>query len=300
MLNLEWFRTFKAIYEMGNLTAAANALYISQPGVSLHLNSLETYTGYPLFKRETRKMTPTERGIILYNCILDSMNQLEEAEQTFFRNSKVDKATITVGMGFETFEHTLEEHMAELPFNLIMRFAEHPEMLNDLDAGKLDLIVTPQKTLRANLEYTPFIKERIVLICGSKTDSSQLDELLEADDKKSLRQWLKQQTWYTTAADMEHLKNFWLTNFDSLPDVKPNYVVPHYSSILRCLGNSKGFAVMPDFLCRKALRNKAIRIAWEGSTLLENMLYFCKKKKTIYIDEIRELESLLTRNRMLV
>lgn len=60
--NLEWLRTFKAIYETGTLTAAAQELFISQPGVSLHLNSLEAYTGYKLFERASKKMTPTEKG----------------------------------------------------------------------------------------------------------------------------------------------------------------------------------------------------------------------------------------------
>ncbi|HCU46755.1 MAG TPA: LysR family transcriptional regulator, partial [Sphingobacterium sp.] len=45
MVNLEWCRTFKAIYKTGTLTGAAEILFISQPGVSLHLSSLETYVG---------------------------------------------------------------------------------------------------------------------------------------------------------------------------------------------------------------------------------------------------------------
>ena len=297
MLNLEWLRTFKAIYETGNLTAAAQTLFISQPGVSLHLNSLETYTGYRLFKRETRKMTPTERGVILYHCILDSLNKLEEAEQSFFRNSKVNKPTISVGMGVETFECTLEEHLATLPFNLILRFDQYPALLHDLDAGKLDLIVTPQKGLQANLEYTPFMRERMVLVCGGGTDSGPLDQLVLTNDRPAIRQWLKQQVWYTMAADMEPLKNFWLTNFDCLPDLNPNYVVPHFSSILRCLSNGKGLAVMPDFLCRKAISDKTVKLAWEGSAPVESMLYFCKRKKTIFKEQIRQLEELLTRSK---
>src|SRR5262249_19626077 len=149
-------RTFKTIYETGNLSAAAQALFISQPGVSLHLNSLESYTGYRLFERDTRKMKPTERGIILYNYIVVSINKLLEAEELFYRNSKVEKPTVSVGMGFEAFEYTLEEHLSQLPFNLILRFDEYPQMLHDLDAGKLDLILTPQKGKQPNLEYTPF------------------------------------------------------------------------------------------------------------------------------------------------
>lgn len=296
MLNLEWFRTFKAIYETGNLSTAAQSLFISQPGVSLHLSSLETYTGYRLFERETRKMVPTERGVILYNSIIDPMNKLVEAEELFNRNSKVEKPTVSVGMGFETFEYTLEEHLAQLPFNLILRFGEYPQMLHDLDSGKLDLILTPQKGRQPNLEYIPFTKERIVLICGSETDTRQFDKLVLADDRTAIRQWLKTQVWYTTAADMEHLNNFWMTNFDCLPDVKPNYVVPYFCSILRCLCNGNGFAVMPDFLCKKAIEHKTVKLAWEGSPHVENTLHFGKRKKTIYSNEIRQLEQILTRN----
>jgi DNA-binding transcriptional LysR family regulator len=296
MLNLEWFRTFKAIYETGNLSTAAQALFISQPGVSVHLNSLESYTGYRLFERETRKMTPTERGIILYNCIIEPMNKLVEAEHSFHRNSKGEKPTISVGMGFETFEHTLEEHLAQLPFNLILRFGEYPQMLHDLDAGALDLILTPQKGRQPDLEYTPFTQERIVLISGSETDTEAFDKLVLDNERTAIRQWLKTQVWYNTSADMEHLNNFWMANFDSLPDFRPNYVVPYFSSILRCLRNSKGFAVMPDFLCKKAIADKTVKLVWEGSPHVENTLHFGKRKKSIYTKEIRQLEQILTKN----
>lgn len=59
--NLEWLRTFKAIYETGTLSTVAQELFISQPDLSLHLNSLEAYTGTKLFDRLARKMVPTEK-----------------------------------------------------------------------------------------------------------------------------------------------------------------------------------------------------------------------------------------------
>lgn len=293
MLNLEWFRTFKAIYETGNLTAAAQSLFISQPGVSIHLNSLETYTGYPLFERKTRRMQPTERGRILYNCIIDPMNKLVEAEESFYRNSKECKSTISIGMAPEAFEYTLAEHIAQLSFNLVVRFGEHPQMLQDLDSGVLDLILTSHKLPQANLEYTPFTKERIILICGSQTDTTELDEMI-FNNSANLMEWLKQQVWYTTAADMEHLRKFWLANFDCLPDFKPNYIVPHFGYILRCLRNGTGFSVVPDFLCKGELRDATVKLAWEGNSPVENMLYFGKRKKTKYAAEIRQLEDMLT------
>ncbi|CAM3511604.1 LysR family transcriptional regulator [Elizabethkingia occulta] len=291
--NLEWLRTFKAIYETGTLSAAAQELFISQPGVSLHLNSLEAFTGNKLFDRLARKMVPTEKGKILYNYILDSMKKLEEGEQHFHKRTQSERVTISVGMCFETFQYTLEEHISELPFNLIIKFGEYPQMQHDLDSGMLDLIITPQKGSQQNIQYQPFSKERIVLIAGSETDTTDLEELLHEGKIKDAADLLKQQLWYSTAADMEHLKNFWLKHFGEHPDFSPNYIVPNISSIIRCLSDSKGFSVVPDFLCADVLNSGKIKMVWEGTHPVENTLYFGTRKKTMYQEEINQLEKLL-------
>jgi len=291
-INLEWFRTFKAIYETGTLSAAAQELYISQPGVSLHLNSLEAFTGYKLFDRSARRMIPTEKGKILYNFILDPIKKLETAEQHFHKRSQSDRITISVGMCFETFQYTLEEHIASLPFNLIIKFGEYPQMQQDLDNGLLDLIVTPQKGNQKNLTYRPFSKERIVLIAGGKTNSKALEKLLKTEAFNEANLYLKKQLWYSTTADTEHLKNFWLKNFNEHPDFRPNYIVPNISSIIRCLSSGIGFSVVPDFLCQEAIGSGKIKLIWEGIIPLENTLYFGTRKNTMYQKELNLLEEI--------
>lgn len=291
--NLEWLRTFRAIYETGTLSAAAQELFISQPGVSLHLNSLEAYTGNKLFDRSARKMVPTEKGKILYNNVLDAMKKLESAEQTFHRRAQSERTTISVGMCFETFQYTLEEQISSLPFNLIIKFGEYPQMQHDLDNGLLDLIITPQKGNQQNLSYQPFSKERIVLIAGGKTDTTRISRLIQQEQFRAVAELLKQQLWYSTAADMENLKSFWKTHFGEHPDFSPNYIVPNISSIIRCISDGKGFSIVPDFLCKEAILHKKIKLVWSGQKPLENTLYFGTRKKTIYLDEITRLEGLL-------
>lgn len=288
--NLEWLRTFKAIYETGTLSAAAQELFISQPGVSLHLNALEAYTGYKLFDRSARKMVPTEKGKILYNFVLEPLTKMERGEQHFHKRSQYERATISVGMCFETFQYTLEEHIARLPFNLIIKFGEYPQMQHDLDNGLLDLIITPQKGSQQNLTYEPFSKERIVLIAGQNTDTKELESFFSEGEWDKAASILKQQLWYSTAADMEHLKNFWLKQFGEHPDFTPNYIVPNISSIIRCLSESEGFSIVPDFLCREAIASGKIKLIWEGKVPLENTLYFGTRKKTMYQDELKRLE----------
>ncbi len=296
MLNLEWFRTFKAIYETGTLSAAAQILFISQPGVSLHLNALEAYTGYRLFEREPRRMVPTDRAIMLYNFLIDPISKLEKAEELFHRNSKVENPTITVGMCFESYVYALEEYISELPFNLVVKVGDYQQIIHDLETGALDLILTPQRGHQASLEYNPFTKERIILICGSLTDTAELDHLILTGGRDVIKAWLEKQTWYTNAAQMEHLKNFWMLNFDADPDFKPNFVLPYFSNIIKTLSNGKGFAVIPDYLCINEIENNSIKIAWQGSPYLENTMYFGKRVKTIFPKEIKQLEEILSRN----
>lgn len=286
MVNLEWYRTFKAVYKTGTLTSAANELFISQPGVSLHLSSLETYVGYKLFDRTGRKMVPTEKGKVLYNFIIEALTKLEEAEKNFQRSTEKNTPTISVGMCFETFQITLEQYISTLPFNVIIQFGEYPEMVENLEKGILDLIITPQMVVKNAIEYQAFSSETIVLVGGSEINYSEFDSIEKNQNLEEIELWLKQQKWYGTTGDMEHLRRFWQLNFNKHPDFRPNYIVPNLNSIVRCLSSGKGLAVVPDFLCRKEIDNGTIKLIWEGKTPLKNTLYFATRKKTIYLEEI--------------
>ncbi len=292
MVNLEWYRTFKAVYKSGTLTGAAQELFISQPGVSLHLSSLENYTGYKLFDRKGRRMAPTERGKALYNFIVDAMVKLEEAEKNFQRSTEKHTPTISVGMCFETFQITLEPYIATLPFNVIIQFGEYPEMIENLEKGILDLIITPQMVVSKDVDYEAFSKETIVLVGGNNIDKDALNAIAASEDRTALEAWLKQQKWYGTTGDMEHLRRFWQLNFNKYPDFRPNFIVPNLNSIVRCLASGIGLAVIPDFLCRREIENGQIQLVWEGEPKLTNTLHFATRKKTIYADEINVIKNI--------
>ncbi|PCI00646.1 MAG: LysR family transcriptional regulator [Flavobacteriaceae bacterium] len=290
MVNLEWYRTFKEIYEKGTLTKASISLYASQPGVSVHLNSLEAYVGKKLFERTSRKMIPTEEGKLLYEYIIKAITQLETAEQHFKKTTQEKKPFLNIGMCAEMFQLIIEPEIPTFNFDLLARFGDYSDLIKDLNNGILDVVITPRKQYekKSMVEYTAFSSEKIVLIAGTRTDTTHIENCIETNKWKLLENELLQNIWYSSSSEMEHFRRFWFANFNKKPGFKPNYILPNIASIIRCLSNGNGLALVPDFLCKDAIASHKIKLIWEGKVTCENTLYFAartdlKFKKELYV-----------------
>ncbi|MEE3148870.1 MAG: LysR family transcriptional regulator [Bacteroidota bacterium] len=291
MVNLEWYRTFRAIVEKKTLTRAAEALYASQPGVSVHLNALEAYVGKKLFERTSRKMIPTEEGKQLYNFVVEALERLEQAEQHFKKSTKETVPSLHIGMCTETFQTILEPEVSKLRFNLVAKFGGHQDLIKDLNKGLLDLVITPKKNhANALAEYEAFSKERIVLVAGSQTPLNEVNKLLEQQDLKALSAHLKQQIWYSASNEMDHFRRFWYDNFKSRADFKPNYILPNIGSIIRCIEAENGFAIVPDFLVQEAIAKGSIHLVWQGIKESANTLYFATRSDLQYKEEVNTIK----------
>lgn len=293
MVNLEWYRTFIAIYEHNTLTKAARALYTSQPGVSLHLNALESYVGRKLFERTSRKMIPTEEGKQLYNFISEPMVQLVKAEQHFKKTSKEHVPSVHIGMCTETFQAILEPEIAQFDFNLVAKFGNHQDLIKDLNNGILDLVITPKINNKSTLvEYEAFSKETIVLVAGARTHIEEIDSTKWKKNRSTLERKLKNNVWYSASNEMEHFTRFWFENFKKRPDFKPNYILPNIGSIIRSLSGNTGLAVVPDFLVENELDKGKLKLIWKGESVVDNTLYFATRTDLQFKKEVAVIKSI--------
>lgn len=296
MVNLEWYRTFKEIYENGTLTKASVALYTSQPGVSVHLNALEAYVGKKLFERTSRKMIPTEDGKILYEYITESLNKLERAEQHFKKTTQEKNPCLNIGMCSEIFQFIIESEIPKLGFDLVARFGAHTDLIKDLDNGILDLVITPKKqnVKKSLVDYVPFSKERIILVAGNKTDTTQIQNHINSNNFDELEEELLHNIWYSSSNEMEHFRRFWFDNFNKKPAFKPNYILPNITSIIRCISNGRGLALVPDFLCQEQILSNDIILVWNGKVKTENTLYFASRTDLKHKKELEVIKNIFT------
>lgn len=65
-MKFQQINAFKAVIELGTVTAAANYLHIAQPAVSRLIAALEQSVGFPLFERIKGRLQPTTQGQAFY------------------------------------------------------------------------------------------------------------------------------------------------------------------------------------------------------------------------------------------
>ncbi|WP_321936355.1 LysR family transcriptional regulator [Paraburkholderia sp. J8-2] len=97
-VNLRQIEAFKAVIERGTVSAAADALFVSQPAVSKLIANLEEDCDLKLFERVRGKLAPTQHGMRLYaeiDRVFAGLRQVEHAIESIHRD---DQKQLTVGV----------------------------------------------------------------------------------------------------------------------------------------------------------------------------------------------------------
>ena len=107
MINFELYKVFYWAAKTGSLTQAAKSLYITQPSVSHAIKQLEDSFGIPLFYRNSKGVTLTPEGTILFSYIEQSHILISLAEKKMAELKNLDDGELRIGGSDSLFKHYL-------------------------------------------------------------------------------------------------------------------------------------------------------------------------------------------------
>lgn len=96
-MNLMHLRYFMKLAEIQNYTLTASELYITQPGLSSAINSLEDELGIRLFEKKGRNVHLTKYGIEFYKYVEQSLRILDAGISVAQEHSGKLHGTIEIG-----------------------------------------------------------------------------------------------------------------------------------------------------------------------------------------------------------
>ena len=96
-IDLELFRVFREVAKNGNISKAAEKLFVSQSAVSQAIMQLENKLGGKLFNRGVRGVRLTAEGDVLFSRIDGAISVIENAREKFAEMKELNSGEIRIG-----------------------------------------------------------------------------------------------------------------------------------------------------------------------------------------------------------
>lgn len=208
--NLNNYVIFHTVAKAGNISKAANQLYISQPAISKAISKLEEELGTALFNRSSRGVTLTEEGQVLYEYVERAFDSLNMGEENLKNYKELGIGHIRIGVSTSLCKHILLDYLKDF-------IRENPNIKFSIDCHST---VNTIKLLRnENID--------IGLICNT-----ELPKGIVYSPVKEIHD--------VFVASPEYLDNFYERNGNALDDVIMDELSPHIKgNIIPLLGASK-------------------------------------------------------------
>ncbi|MEU1018324.1 LysR family transcriptional regulator [Streptomyces sp. NPDC005898] len=249
-LDLNQLRTFLAVYRSGSFTAAARLLGLSQPTVTAQIRSLERQLDRELFQRLPRGAAPAPFADELAARIVEPLDALAEVA-----GHGVDGSAEPVHLAgpAEFLSHCVLPGLAPLVekgVRLRITTGLTDDLLDELRAGRHDLVVATTRPRGRNLTAVPLADEEFVLVtAGAWAQRTGGAEAIAGQGPAALRGV----PLIAYAEDVPIVRRYWRHVFGKRLVCEPAVTMPDLRAVKAAVLGGAGFSVLPRYLCRDEL-----------------------------------------------
>ena len=170
-INLRQLRYFARIVEAGNITRAAEQLFVAQPALGLQIRQLEQDLDVSLLERHSRGVSPTKAGRILYEWACEILRQVDEAERQVVAAGRQEHESVVLGLtngvmtliGRDMVVATREQ-MPGVRLSLIEEMSG--VLMDALEREEVDIALAYDVHERPGLLRVPLLEEELVFVCA--------------------------------------------------------------------------------------------------------------------------------------
>ena len=151
-ISLDQLRTLVSVVDLGRFSAAARALHLAQPTVSLHISELEARLGTPLLTRGGARVTPTAAGNVLLERARRLLRDAADATDCVRRQAEGRAGRVRVGAPTGVLVHLLPAVLAAMArdypgIDIDIAVVGSAEAMRRIADGSLDLgfVAMPQR-----------------------------------------------------------------------------------------------------------------------------------------------------------
>ena len=168
-MELRYLEIFCKVVEHGSFSKAAEALYLTQPTVSIHIKALEDELSTRLLDRLGRKVVPTSAGTILYGYARNIVKARDEARNALDQFGGRMKGPLSVGASTIPGEYIVPAYLARFKTMYpevfpTLKIADTREIYRAVVEGTVDLGVVGSAVRERSVAAEAFLDDELVLV----------------------------------------------------------------------------------------------------------------------------------------
>ncbi|NLQ17318.1 LysR family transcriptional regulator [Marinomonas sp. M1K-6] len=189
-LEIHHLRTLSALYQFGNISAAAEHLSVSQQAISLQLKKIRAILEDPLFVRTGHGMMPTTYAKEIEPHIQQILIQIHNIPLANTFSPQEIARTLVICATDYTQEVIVTELIRELrqyapKVKVIVTNIEHVNLTKKIHQGSIDIVFTTSVYAPEGLISTPLFTEKYLCVTTNKaierTHNLSLEQLTKHD-----------------------------------------------------------------------------------------------------------------------
>lgn len=281
MVNLEWYRTFKAVYKHKNYSRAAEELFTTQPTISNQMSMLEAAVGHKLFTRKSKGVQATEYAKFLNNLIIEALDTLEQVESSYSKSVKKEEQLYTIGISEHLYKSFLSNKGLTSLKHLSIQFEQDNSTLFErVNQQEIDAAILKDETHAFDILSHKICSSPLVIVGNPNLDTREVEAYIEQDDLQKIQNWLEKQTWFSHMSTNPYIKLFWLHCFNKKrPKVFTNYIVPNEYFMLQELTQLPGICVSLLENAKDFIEQKSLKLIWQADSYPMRDYYLIAHKK---------------------
>ncbi|MFT0596302.1 LysR family transcriptional regulator [Klebsiella michiganensis] len=281
-------RSFVDVYRAGSISKAAARLGVSQPAVSSHIHSLESFTGNTLFKRSSHGVVPTAEGDELARLIAHDLDAIESKLATLRGYAKRASGTISIIGPAELLWAKLSSVIQPILSDNV-RFqvltGNRKKIYASLSEGTSQIGFTTSRPDQQRFGYEEIGQEKLIVVASASiaSDISQSDNVIEALCRLPL---------ITYDEQLPLIREVFQEMPQFLAAIRPSLTVPDLRILERMIRHDVGWTVMPEYLCSQSIDEgqisevdvfeklpvNSIYLVWNESALRNPLVMHVKNK----------------------
>ena len=255
-LNLDQLQTLIAIADLGTFAAAAQALHLAPPTISLHIKELEARMGAALLIRGRRNTELTPAGTALVHegrkLLAASDDLIDLVQRRASGREGLGKVGVSAGVSVRLLPMVLERLVERNPgVDIKLEAVGSADAMLRLKAGTLDIgIVASPQAVSAGIRLIPWRNDSMVALLPASWDAPDV----------VTPEWLATRRWasFAPATQMHGLISAWFGQAGHNP--RP-YLTMSYPGVLKSMAAaSQSAAILPMEEVKDQMQEEGVQV----------------------------------------